>query len=90
MQPQETARTVSELVQPTVSVVSKPHERPLIEPVDNDKPIELTENSKVMYLVDSNGGLTINVNGTNVLCFNPGAAAKLVNFTSNVKGLYDL
>jgi hypothetical protein len=90
MQPQETARTVSELVQPTVSVVSKPHEHPLIEPVDNDKPIELTENSKVMYLVDSNGGLTINVNGTNVLCFNPGAAAKLVNFTSNVKGLYDL
>jgi hypothetical protein len=90
MQPQETARTVSELVQPTVSVVSKPHEHPLIEPVDNDKPIELTENSKVMYLVDSNGGLTINVNGINVLCFNPGAAAKLVNFTSNVKGLYDL
>ena len=90
MQPQETARTVSELVQPTVSVVSKPIDRPLVEPVDNDKPIELTENSKVLYLVDSNGGLTVNVNGTNVLCFNPGAAAKLVNFTSNVKGLYDL
>jgi hypothetical protein len=90
VQPQETARTVSELVQPTVSVVSKPTERPLVEPVDNAKPIELTESSKVMYLVDSNGGLTINVNGTNVLCFNPGAAAKLVNFTSNVKGLYDL
>jgi hypothetical protein len=90
MQPQETARTVSELVQPTVSVVSKPTEHPLVEPVDNAKPIELTESSKVMYLVDSNGGLTINVNGTNVLCFNPGAAAKLVNFTSNVKGLYDL
>jgi hypothetical protein len=79
MQPQETTRTVS-----------KPTEHPLVEPVDNAKPIELTENSKVMYLVDSNGGLTINVNGTNVLCFNSGAAAKLVNFTSNVKGLYDL
>ncbi len=79
MQPQETTRTVS-----------KPTEHPLVEPVDNAKPIELTENSKVMYLVDSNGGLTINVNGINVLCFNPGAAAKLVNFTSNVKGLYDL
>lgn len=90
MQPQETTRQVSELVRPTVSVVSKPTEYPLVAPVDNDKPIELTENSKIMYLVDSNGGLTINVNGTNVLCFNPGAAAKLVNFTSNVKGLYDL
>lgn len=90
MQPQETSRIVSEPVQPTVSVISKPTDRPLVEPVGNDKPIELTENSKVMYLVDSNGGLTINVNGTNVLCFNPDAAAKLVNFTFNVKGLYDL
>lgn len=60
------------------------------ESVFAHKAIEITESSKVLYLVDSNGALTINVSGINVLAFTPEAAAKMVHFASNVKGLYDI
>ena len=74
-----------DLLQPTVSTLT---ECPLAPTID--KAIEITEDSKVMYLVDDTGGMSISISGVNILSFTPGAAAKLVQFSSNVKGLYDL
>lgn len=79
----------------TTVVVSSsvaPKQQPTAKVIESEqsKAIELTEHSKVLYLVDSDGAMTINVSGVNVLHFNPGAAAKLTHFASNVKGLYDI
>lgn len=75
-----------------VKVMSEPlpEAAPVVAVVDPHKPIEITEDSKIMYLVDDTGAMSISVSGINILHFTPGAAAKLVQFTSNVKRLYDL
>lgn len=61
----------------------------VIEPIAKNA-IELTDASKVKYDVDSEGVINIAVSGVTVLRFTPEAAAKLVHFTANIKGLYDL
>lgn len=84
----DATRNVEELLQPTVSIMSTPTDYPLVAPTD--KAIELTEDSKVTYTVDDTGAMSINVSGVSVLRFTSGAAAKLVQFSSNVRRLYDL